>query len=115
MNRERARTLRKNLTDAERFLWARLRKRRIGGHKFRRQQPLGPYIVDFVCFETRVIVELDGGHHNEQRQYDLERDAWLESRGFRVLRFWNNQVFNESVAVLEVIAKACGTHLRPSP
>lgn len=111
-NKNRARQLRKNPTDVERFLWLRLQKRQIAGCKFRRQQPLGPYIVDFVCFETRVIIEVDGGQHSERRKYDSARGHWLESQGFRVLRFWNNQVLGEIEAVLEVIAKACST---PAP
>ena len=90
----RATKLRRGSTDAERRLWREVRNRRLGGHKFRRQQPLRQYIVDFVCFEHKLIVELDGGQHNDRiaYDYDSERTAWLESQGFRVLRFWNNQV-----------------------
>jgi very-short-patch-repair endonuclease len=86
----RARELRKNPTDAERKLWAHLRLRQIGGYKFRRQHPLGPYIVDFVCIEKKLIVEVDGGQHDEKRFYDAKRDKWLEEKGFKVIRFWNN-------------------------
>lgn len=102
----KARELRKNLTKAESILWRHLRLRQINGHKFRRQQPIGRYIVDFVCFERRLIIEVDGGQHSEQIDYDSERDAWLETQGFRMLRFWNNQVMNELEAVESIIMKA---------
>jgi very-short-patch-repair endonuclease len=93
VGRERARKLRKNMTDAERALWARIRRRQILDCKFRRQQPLGDYIVDFVCLEKKLIIELDGGQHIEQEEYDSRRTHWLEEQGFRVLRFWNHDVF----------------------
>ena len=99
----KARTLRKHSTDAERALWRLLRSRRLQGFKFRRQVPMGDYIVDFVCFEAMLVVEVDGGHHLEQSSSDDERTRWLESEGFRVLRFWNNQVLKEPGAVLETI------------
>ena len=105
---DRARALRRNLTDTERFVWARLRNRRFCDFKFRRQTPLGNYIVDFVCFARRVIIELDGGQHNEplEREYDERRSEWLRSQGFRVLRFWNHEVFEDWDAVEEVIWQA---------
>jgi very-short-patch-repair endonuclease len=103
MDRIKARELRKNLTEAELTLWRHLRLRQFGGYKFRRQQPIGKYIVDFVCLEKRLIIEVDGGQHSEQVSYDLERSAWLEEQGFRVLRFWDNQVLKETEAVKEVI------------
>jgi len=106
MDYNKARTLRKNLTDAERILWKHLRLRQFEGHKFRRQQPIGKYIVDFVCFEKKVIIEVDGGQHSEQVGYDSERDEQLGRQGFRVLRFWNNQVTQEIDAVKETIMKA---------
>jgi very-short-patch-repair endonuclease len=91
--RTQARELRNNPTDAERRLWSHLRLRQINDHRFRRQQPLGQYIVDFVCLEKRVVVEVDGGQqHNEQRPYDNRRDAWLKAQGFLVLRFWDHEV-----------------------
>jgi very-short-patch-repair endonuclease len=99
----KSRELRKNLTDAERNLWNHLRLRQVGGHKFRRQHPIGNYIVDFVCLEKRLIIEVDGGQHDEQSLYDENRDSWLISQGYRVLRFWNNQIFNELEAVKEII------------
>ena len=106
-----ARTLRTNLTDAERLIWRHLRAGRFAGHKFKRQQPLGSYIVDFVCFEAMLIVELDGGQHADQVTEDAERSAWLESQGFRVLRFWNNDVLSNTEGVLERVLAA----LSPSP
>ena len=111
----RAKALRKRQTDAEAVLWKHLRDRRLGDHKFRRQQPLGPYIVDFVCFEKRLIVELDGGQHNQRSAADADRDAWLESQGYQVLRFWNNEVFRQAEAVKEVIAEALLDDGRDSP
>jgi len=107
----RARQLRNNPTDAERLLWQHLRLRQVGGHKFRRQQPLGPYIVDFVCLEKRLVLEVDGGQHGEQIAYDTERSAWLEARGFRVVRFWDHEILREIGAVKEVIWKALGCGL----
>jgi very-short-patch-repair endonuclease len=106
MSRERARKLRKNMTDAERALWLRIRRRQILGYKFRRQQPLGKYILDFVCLESKLIVELDGGQHAVQEEYDSRRSQWLTEQGFRVLRFWNHQVFKESDAVVQAIYNA---------
>ena len=91
----RAKQLRRNATDAEQKLWRHVRNRQLGGHRFRRQQPLGPYIVDFVCLELKLIVEVDGGQHAGQVDRDEERTAWLESQGFRVLRLWNTQVLTE--------------------
>jgi very-short-patch-repair endonuclease len=82
----RACSLRHNLTDAERLMCAKLRNRRFGRFKFRRQVPIGPYIVDFVCFDRRLILELDGSQHTQQRSYDATRTHWLESNGFRVVR-----------------------------
>ena len=104
MSRQRARHLRKNMTDAEHNLWARLRRRQVHGCKFRRQQPLGPYIVDFVCLEKRLVVELDGGQHTDQQEYDARRTAWLQKQGFRVIRFWNQEVLVETEAVVQALA-----------
>ncbi|MGH7164602.1 MAG: endonuclease domain-containing protein, partial [Nitrospiraceae bacterium] len=83
-----ARQLRKNLTDAEQRLWRHLRLRQANGQKIRRQQPIGPYIADFVCFERTLIVEVDGGQHADSQCDDSNRTAWLEAQGFHVLRFW---------------------------
>jgi very-short-patch-repair endonuclease len=118
MNNTKARELRKNLTKAEQVLWRHLRLRQLRGHKFRRQQPIGQYIVDFVCFEKRLIIEVDGGQHSEQVLYDLKRSTWLNSQGFRILRFWNNQVLRETEAVKKVIGEALGfdpLHLNHPP
>ena len=106
MDTRNARVLRKNLTDAEQRLWTILRRRQVAGVKFRRQQPIGEFIVDFVCFERRVIVEVDGGQHAEQFHYDDARTRWLEDRGYRVLRFWNNDVLANTEAVAQVIFDA---------
>ena len=115
-NTPRARHLRKNPTDAERALWSILRQRQVPGHRFRRQAPVGPYIVDFVCFENKLVIEVDGGQHAEQADYDDARTAWLESQGLRVLRFWNNQVLQEMDAVREAVWLEVGRGPRqPSP
>lgn len=95
-----ARTLRKKSTDAERLLWKHLRMRQLGAYKFRRQQPIGAYIVDFVCLEKRLIIELDGGQHTEQVEYDEKRSAWLRERGYRVLRYWNHEVLKATEVVM---------------
>jgi len=92
------------MTDAERALWSRLRKRQLKGLLFRRQYPLGRYIVDFVCLEQRLVIEVDGGQHNDQQTYDAMRTPWLEAQGYRVLRFWNNDVLTQTHAVVESIA-----------
>jgi len=103
MSLKRARELRKKMTDTERFVWGRLRSRRFVGYKFRRQMPIGRYIVDFVCLERRLILELDGGQHAEQKQYDEQRTSWLQRQSFDVLRFWDHEVLREWDAVEEVI------------
>lgn len=97
-----AKYLRQNMTDAEKLLWYYLRAYRLNGKRFRRQQPLGPYIVDFVHFGSRVIVEADGGQHIDSLS-DKERDAWLSSQGFQVLRFWNHEILRQTDVVLSVI------------
>jgi very-short-patch-repair endonuclease len=100
----RARELRTNLTDAERCLWHALRHKQLGGHRFRRQVPLGPYIVDFVCLAARLIIEVDGGQHSERMEADARRTEWLEGQGFRVIRFWNNDVLGTIEGVLTMIS-----------
>src|SRR3989338_10502402 len=109
MSRLAARELRENMTEAERKLWTFLRSKQINGFKFRRQCLVGKFIVDFVCFEKKIILEVDGGQHMEQEFYDIERTNWLESQGFRVLRFWNHEVLKQTEAVLEKITP----HLSP--
>ena len=103
MNVERARQLRKKMTDTERFVWRRLRSRRFAEYKFRRQMAIGPYIVDFVCLEKRLILELDGGQHAQQVEYDAKRTRWLESQGSEVLRFWDHEALQEWDGVEEAI------------
>ena len=104
----RAKKLRREQTEAERKMRVLLRDRQFAGFKFRRQEPIGPYIVDFCCFDRRLVIELDGGQHHKS-DYDAERDAFLKSVGFRVLRFWNPDWFKERDAVLTSI----WTALRP--
>jgi very-short-patch-repair endonuclease len=101
-----ARALRKNLTDAEAHLWNHPRARRLNGFKFRRQRPFGPYVLDFVCLEARVAVELDGSQHAKQMSYDEQRDAFIRSYGLRILRFWNGDVLSKTETVLETIYEA---------
>ena len=108
ITQNRARSLRNHATDTERHLWRYLRDHQLGGHRFRRQVPIGNYIADFACLEAKLIIELDGGQHQEQAGYDARRDMQMEAQGFRVLRFWDNQVFRETQAVLEVILRVLG-------
>ena len=107
MPSQRARALRVAMTDAERRLWACLRGRRLVGYKFRRQHPLGRYILDFACIEHRLAIEADGGQHSESAA-DERRTAWLERQGWRVLRFWNNEILANSEGVQETILEALG-------
>lgn len=101
------------MTDAERKLWRSLRLRQIYGCKFRRQFPLGNFIVDFVCLEMRLVIEVDGGQHADEKYGDAQRDSWLMAQNFRVLRYWNNQVLNELDVVLADIARVLEAF--PSP
>ena len=103
MTIKRARALRKRMTDAERLLWRHLRNRELGGWKFRRQYPVGPFFVDFICLEKNIVIEVDGGQYDENKQLDLQRSAYLNRMGYRVLRFWNNEVLQETEAVLSSI------------
>jgi|SRR2546426_679308 very-short-patch-repair endonuclease len=103
---ERARQLRGTMTDAEVRLWIRLRGAQVEGYRFRRQVAIGPYIVDFVCMRARLVIEVDGGQHSERTAQDSFRTAWLKSRGFRVLRFWNTDVLGNTEGVLEDIRAA---------
>ena len=109
---DRARRLRANMTDAELALWLRLRGEQIDGYRFRRQVPIGPYIVDFVCRKASLVIEVDGGQHASGGERDSERTAWLESRGYRVVRFWNTDILQEPDGVLAIIR---GTLNAPSP
>lgn len=103
-----ARSMRKAPTKAENMLWQTLRGRKLEGMKFKRQEPMGRYIVDFVCHEKKLIIEADGGQHTES-QLDLERDHYFRSNGYRVLRFWNDEIERDSDAVaLHIIKMATG-------
>jgi len=98
-----ARKLRKESTDAERLLWKHLRNRLLAGYKFRRQVIIGNYIVDLLCLETGLIIEIDGSQHMQQLSYDDERTEYLEGLGYKVIRFWNHEVLHNTGAVLEHI------------
>ena len=113
----RAKELRHEATDVERRLWNHLRSRQFEGFKFRRQRPIGPYIVDFVCLESELVIELDGGQHADQADYDARRDAYLRQKGYRVIRFWNNDVIENIEGVAHVIETALreGPHPNPLP
>ncbi len=110
----RARELRRDQTEAEKVLWTILRSRQMEGFKFRRQEPIGSYIADFVNYERKIVIELDGGQHamNEGQKRDQKRDQWFRDQGFRVLRFWDHEVLQNSDSVLETIRQAM---LTPSP
>ena len=111
-----ARRLRRTMTDAERRLWQGLRGRQMHGHKFRRQYPLCGYVVDFVCLEASLVIEADGGQHAEQTAYDEERTRKLEQSGFRMMRFWNDEILRNTEIVLETIFLALDTTPpQPSP
>ena len=112
-----ARHLRKNMTDAERLLWSRIRKKQLGGYQFYRQRPLGKYIVDFYCPAARLVVEVDGGQHffQNSRVHDAERDRFFKRHGIRVLRFTNLQVLNEIENVLDTIYEALKAHSPLTP
>ena len=103
----RARKLRRSMTAAGRMLWDELRDRRLCGAKFKRQRPIGNYIVDFVCDEAKLIVEIDGGQHgiDVSRANDRVRTRWLKARGFRVIRFWNPDVLENMEGVLSAISE----------
>ena len=116
-----ARGLRKRMTEAERVLWKVLRGKRLEGLKFRRQEPIGPFIVDFVCFERKLIVEADGSqhYHGEQKSKDAERDRWLHEQGFEILRFNNTEIMSSTegviLNVLEHASARSSASQAPSP
>ena len=112
---EIARHLRKRPTEAEQRLWNRLRDRQLEGLKFRRQQPMGRYVLDLVCYERGMVIEIDGGQHAMQKEKDEERDKWFIEQGFIVLRYWNNDVLTNIEGVLEDIRKHCLYHPHPCP
>jgi len=109
-----ARRMRHEPTDAERKFWFAVRGRQFGGYKFKRQYPVGPYIADFVCLEQKLIVELDGGQHGlaEHEEYDVARTTYLKMRGFRVLRYWNDELLRMPDVILEDVLRALTA---PSP
>lgn len=114
LQKGRARKLRENQTDVEGKLWSRLRDRQLSGVKFRRQHPIGPFIVDFCCLERGLIVELDGGQHAKRNAADQQRTRFLEGVGYQVLRFWDNDVLSNLDGVLEKISQALeDPHPRP--
>jgi len=115
LQRKLQRILRTNMTDAEKVLWAALRGRQFSGYKFRRQHPFADYILDFVSLTLKLIIEVDGGQHCSQEAYDEARTNVLESAGFRVLRFWNNEVLKETESVREKIWNTIQELSLPSP
>ncbi len=113
-----AKQLRRELTKEEKRLWHLLRSRRFADYKFRRQHPVGNYILDFACCGARLAIELDGGQHDENQEYDHQRSGWLNQKGWHVIRFWNNELWNNEEAVLETILETLQALLpspRPSP
>ena len=110
-----AKLMRQAPTDAEQRIWSLLRAKRLNGWKFRRQQPIGRFIVDFICYEARLVVEVDGSQHAESARDEM-RDKWLFSQGFRVLRFWNKDVLeNEDGVVMAILAALDPPLPNPSP
>jgi len=107
--------LRSRPTEAEKLIWKHLRARQLEGFKFRRQQPIDKYVVDFVCFERRLIIEIDGGQHSTEKKKDEERDDYLRKNSFEILRFWNNEVLENINGVLEVIREQCLFHPPQAP
>ena len=110
-----AKVPRKSTNETERLLWRHLRAKHLGRLKFRRQQPIGKYIVDFACFEKKIVIELDGGQHADNATQDKIRDDFLKSEGFRVLRIWNNELFENVDGVLETIMNECDISPSPQP
>ena len=110
-----ARKLRKDQTDTERKLWSLLKSRSLLGYKFRRQRPIGLYVVDFCCMKPRLIIEADGAQHSRKSDEEVTRTSFLEKRGFLVIRFWDNDILLRPNAVLEGIIQALNTLTLPSP
>lgn len=111
----RARTLRQNMTEAETRVWRMLQAHRMNGYRFRRQVPIGRYIADFVCHEARPVVEIDGGQHDRSLPRETERNGFLQSQGYRILRFWNNEVLANSDGVCETIVNELAASPPPCP
>ena len=112
---QQARSLRRNPTDAEKKLWSLLRRKQLSGYRFRRQVPIGPYVVDFACLAEHLVIEVDGGQHALSVDRDRQRTAWLEARGYKVVRFWNNEVLGNPDSVLQSILCALGEETPPHP
>ncbi len=110
--RDRARDLRKNLTDAERLVWQELRRKQLGV-KFRRQAPVGAYIADFLSHDAMLVIEVDGGHHGETQEYDAKRTEFIEAQGFTVLRFWNAEIFENLDGVLTMVKSHLDKNIHP--
>ena len=115
--KERAKELRKSMTDAESRMWYYLRNRRLNGYKFVREHVIENYIADFVCREKKLVIEIDGGQHMDAVAYDIQRTRCLEANGYRVLRFWNNEVYNNIQGVIDSILNLLDTvpHSTPHP
>ncbi|MBO9574274.1 MAG: endonuclease domain-containing protein [Sphingobium sp.] len=113
LSRNKARELRRNSTEAEKKLWSILRSRQLSGWKFRRQVPIGPYIVDFICHEAHLVIEADGGQHAECKS-DASRDEWLKREGFWILRLWNNDILTNEEGVARVVLATLDP-LTPTP
>jgi len=114
ITQQRARRLRNQTTDAERHLWRHLRSRQLGGYRFRRQVPIGRYVADFACLEKKLVLELDGGQHQDRRPQDARRDREIELEGYRVLRFWDHDVLRNTEGVLIEILRALEAPPPPS-
>jgi very-short-patch-repair endonuclease len=112
---ENARQLRKRPTDAGLKLWSTLRQKQLNGFKFRRQVPIGDFVADLACMSERLVIEVDGGQHDADCKKDDTRTAWLESRGYRVIRFWNNDVLANLDGVVRTILIALDDHAPPQP
>ena len=110
-----AQSLRNNATDRERLLWLELRQRRFGGHEFSRQIPIGPFICDFVCRRSKLVIELDGGQHSARADADAKRTRFVEEQGYRVIRFWNHEVLENMEGVLHAIGVALEAGPPPGP
>jgi very-short-patch-repair endonuclease len=110
----RARELRSRLTDAERRLWYLLRRNHLGCH-FKRQYPIGPYFADFACVRLRLVIEIDGGQHADQSEYDATRDQFIRAQGFEVFRIWSNEALQQTDAVLAAIQRAVADRKPPPP
>ena len=114
-NIDPARKLRRDMTDAERLLWRHLRNRELLGHKFRRQHAIDHYIADFICINAKLIVEADGGQHADLADMDAQRTRHLAALGYRVLRFWNDDILLRTDHVLEAVIEALKAHPHPNP